>query len=84
MTIEERRAALHALIDGHTETMAALRASLKETAAINDAFERAAAAFHDAGQGLARTTAAHERAIDASLATMRAALTLLDDAAGVQ
>lgn len=84
MTSNERRAALHALIDGHAATMAGLREAninLEETNRANDA---AMEAFRRSSAALQRMVAAHERAIAASLITMRAALALLDDAAGVQ
>ena len=84
MTTEERRAALHALIDGHTETMAGLREAnygLAETSRANDA---ALEAFRRQSVALQRMADAHERAIEASLTTMKAALALLDDALGVQ
>ena len=84
MTSDERRQQLHRLIDGHSETMAALREANHSFAEMNRANDVALEAFRRQSAAIQRMADANERAIEASLATMTAALALLDDAAGVQ
>lgn len=76
MTREERRQALHVLIDQHAEILRQLRLATAEITHINQGFEMA-------GQAIGRMAAAHDVAITAGLSVLDAALQLLDEERGV-